>query len=77
MSLLNGTMIFTRLNFIYFECELRNKEVEFRGTNPDNNQVGVEWIRFDQLSEIRIYPKKIAERIMNKQAKPFYIGDSN
>ncbi|BCG59450.1 NUDIX domain-containing protein [Paenibacillus sp. URB8-2] len=61
----------------YFECTINNKFETFNGTNPDKDQVGVEWIEVDKLSKIRVYPLKLVEQIQNKQIKPIYLGDAN
>ncbi|HZG86697.1 NUDIX domain-containing protein [Paenibacillus sp.] len=61
----------------YFECGLAEPNVTFNGSNPDDDQVDVEWVEFDRLSDIRIYPKKLVERIVERQGKPCYIGDTN
>ncbi|MBD8499283.1 NUDIX domain-containing protein [Paenibacillus arenosi] len=61
----------------YFECRLAGAQAPNNGLNPDDNQVGVEWIEFDRLHEKRIYPRKLIEQIMHKQCKPCYLGDSN
>jgi len=61
----------------YFECRIKDPVETFMGTNPDNAQVGVEWIGLDKLSELRIYPSKLSERIKNKELKGCYLGDIN
>jgi len=61
----------------YFECRIKDSVERFRGTNPDNGQVGVEWIGIDKLSEVRIYPSKLSEQIKNRQLKRCYMGDIN
>ncbi|RAP77499.1 NUDIX domain-containing protein [Paenibacillus montanisoli] len=61
----------------YFECRILSRSDEFQGSNPDPDQIGVEWIQIDRLHEKRIYPRKLAEMIQRGQSKPFYIGDAN
>lgn len=62
----------------YFQCQLINREaVVENGINPDENQVGVEWVDIHQLHEIRIYPDKLAKKIQEGSNSPCYIGDSN
>lgn len=61
----------------YFECTIEGSAELSKGTNPDENQVGVEWIEINKLNEIRIYPKALVKQLMNGVVKPCYIGDSN
>ncbi|GIP18176.1 DNA mismatch repair protein MutT [Paenibacillus montaniterrae] len=61
----------------YFECRIKESVEKFIGTNPDNNQVGVEWIEIDSLNKLRIYPSKLSEKIMNRHQKGCYMGDTN
>lgn len=61
----------------YFECRIKDGGSDFQGTNPDEHQVGVEWIDLERLTRLRIYPRKLAERILNKRHEPRYIGDSD
>ncbi|WP_051217468.1 NUDIX domain-containing protein [Paenibacillus assamensis] len=35
----------------YFECRLAGAQTPNNGRNPDDNQVGVEWIEIDRLHE--------------------------
>ncbi|TDF95167.1 NUDIX domain-containing protein [Paenibacillus piri] len=61
----------------YFECRIDIHIDSFNGTNPDNDQVGVEWVEINKLGEIRVYPRKLADQLKNNQLKLCYIGDSN
>ncbi len=61
----------------YFECLIVGNTNFSNGTNPDENQVGVEWIEINKLNEIRIYPRALVKQLMNGLVKPCYIGDSN
>ena len=61
----------------YFECRINDHGETFKGLNPDSYQVDVEWVEFNRLQEIRVYPRKLVEQIMNKQDRPIYIGDAN
>ena len=65
----------------YFLAELRHGENEWaRPTNPDSNQVGIDWVEVAKLADYRIYPKAIVPALQNfvgnKQAA-FYLGDVN
>ncbi|SES25276.1 ADP-ribose pyrophosphatase YjhB, NUDIX family [Gracilibacillus ureilyticus] len=63
----------------YFTCLLQ-KEIDrlFDLSNPDQNQVGIEWIPIDQLPQYRIYPKKLVPIIMKTCNKNMiYLGDIN
>ncbi|WP_308635384.1 NUDIX domain-containing protein [Paenibacillus silvisoli] len=61
----------------YFDCRITSQADGFNGTNPDNDQIGVEWVDIELLHEKRIYPRKLADMLQHKQSKPVYIGDSN
>jgi len=61
----------------YFECRIKEPVEKFIGTNPDNDQVGVEWIEINSLNKFRIYPSKLSEKIMNRDLKGCYMGDTN
>ncbi|TVX95328.1 NUDIX domain-containing protein [Cohnella terricola] len=61
----------------YFECMIEPGEAVGKGTNPDNAQVDVEWIEISKLSDIRIYPAALIEKLAQGSYKPCYIGDTN
>jgi ADP-ribose pyrophosphatase YjhB (NUDIX family) len=62
----------------YFNCSLTSEQSTFlNGTNPDNNQVGVEWIEIKNLDEIRLYPKVLSTIIKQYDNKIRYLGDVN
>ncbi|GAA3405574.1 NUDIX domain-containing protein [Paenibacillus hodogayensis] len=61
----------------YFRCDLCPDEIaEFVGSNPDDHQVGVEWIELARLSEVRLYPQSLADLLRLGQASPCYLGDT-
>ncbi|MBB3126828.1 hypothetical protein FHS19_001482 [Paenibacillus rhizosphaerae] len=37
-----------------------------KGTHPDQDQIGVEWVDIRQLDDIRLYPRAIADILRNK-----------
>jgi 8-oxo-dGTP diphosphatase len=61
----------------YFECLIEQSGDFDNGTNPDENQVGVEWIGINKLDEIRIYPKVLANQLKKGLFKPCYLGNTN
>ncbi|MGE5704190.1 MAG: NUDIX domain-containing protein [Clostridia bacterium] len=62
----------------YFTCSLTAEEPTFlHGTNPDNNQVGVEWVEMNHLDDIRLYPKTLSKMIKQSGAEIRYLGDVN
>ncbi|MCW3794600.1 NUDIX domain-containing protein [Paenibacillus sp. LS1] len=62
----------------YFACSLIDPEaIVFEGSNPDNNQVAVEWIALEDLSQIRLYPKTIGELLLKSGSSSIYLGDLN
>ncbi|MDK8179230.1 NUDIX domain-containing protein [Paenibacillus sp. UMB4589-SE434] len=61
----------------YFACELEHEADTFIGTNPDEYQVGVEWIAIDKLHEIRLYPEQLGHILQGKRPAVCYLGDTN
>ncbi|MGM1048987.1 8-oxo-dGTP pyrophosphatase MutT, NUDIX family [Paenibacillus uliginis N3/975] len=61
----------------YFECEMETKDEVFNGHNPDDAQIGVEWIELARMNEIRVYPDALVKPLMEGISTPRYIGDSN
>lgn len=62
----------------YFQCSLESNDSTFvNATNPDKDQVGVEWIHIKYLEEIRLYPKALSKIIKNNELEFRYLGDVN
>ncbi|MGE7828448.1 NUDIX domain-containing protein [Paenibacillus sp. NPDC093718] len=63
----------------YFECNLADAGDTFLGYNPDEYQVGVEWIDLSALDDIRIYPRSLVKPLMDKAGRSAacYVGDTN
>jgi 8-oxo-dGTP pyrophosphatase MutT (NUDIX family) len=62
----------------YFRCELLSAdETAFAGSNPDSDQVGVEWVDIARLHEIRLYPETLSRFIQAGTQAPCYLGDVN
>ncbi len=62
----------------YFQCELKDPNLRItNGTNPDSNQVAVEWIRLDELNQIRLYPKTLGKILRKEMSSGVYMGDIN
>ncbi|MBN3522464.1 hypothetical protein [Paenibacillus apiarius] len=61
----------------YFQCELEQIQASFEGSGPDENQVGVEWIRLQELEQIRVYPHKLVPILRQRVQAPCYLGDTN
>lgn len=63
----------------YFECRLADEGNLFQGHNPDEYQVGVEWIDLSSLDGIRIYPRSLVKPLMDKAGRSAvcYVGDTN
>lgn len=60
----------------YFECVMDSQEEVSNGHNPDETQVGVEWIELSRLHEMRVYPYDLVKPITEGITTPRYIGDS-
>ncbi|GIO31297.1 MULTISPECIES: NUDIX domain-containing protein [Paenibacillus] len=62
----------------YFNCSLLSETTAFlNGTNPDQDQIGAEWVELDHLEEIRIYPQALTKMIRQKESSIRYLGDVN
>ena len=62
-----------------FLCDLKPESPVRNGANPDNWQVGVEWLPLDKLKEYRIYPSVLATFLGpgGQVNGPVYLGDTN
>lgn len=62
-----------------FVCCLKENSKAKNGSLPGNKQVGIEWIKIDELKEYRIYPGILKELIKNDGviSGEVYLGDIN
>ncbi|WDF02325.1 NUDIX domain-containing protein [Shouchella hunanensis] len=64
----------------YFVCHALNECGDQAPTQPDQNQVGMEWLPIEALLEYRIYPKSLRKSIIeyhNDKKSFVYLGDIN
>lgn len=62
----------------YFRCSMFNEMDKYPApTNPDSHQVGVEWMDLNELTNCRLYPKKIIHYLNKDLAPVVYLGDIN
>ncbi|WP_282937961.1 NUDIX domain-containing protein [Paenibacillus sp. RC67] len=62
----------------YFKCSLASSDSTItNGANPDEAQVGVEWIEMKDIDEIRLYPKPLGKILKNNIIEACYLGDMN
>ncbi|MFC0216640.1 NUDIX domain-containing protein [Paenibacillus chartarius] len=65
----------------YFSCMLEDEDGEaaatFRGHNPDNHQIGVEWLKLDRLPEVEVYPAALVPLLLARHTGEVYMGDTN
>lgn len=40
----------------FFLCTLVENQAVYEGNHPDANALGIEWVSFDRLKDIRVYP---------------------
>ncbi|GGE68802.1 NUDIX domain-containing protein [Priestia taiwanensis] len=59
----------------YFHCTLKDDKL-VTPTQPDPKQIGVEWLRIDQLQEYDVYPKRLTNYFIKKTSS-IYLGDIN
>jgi 8-oxo-dGTP diphosphatase len=62
-----------------FECDLISTNEPTSGCEPDNAQIGVEWVELKKIKEFRIYPSILKEVIHEDGSfeKTIYLGDTN
>ena len=62
-----------------FACSLQDGASVGTGEEPDQRQVGFEWIALDQLEAYRFYPKAIRHLLAENRERqhPIYLGDLN
>lgn len=62
-----------------FDCHLKDPDQEIKtGINPDEGQIGVEWIPLKDLNQFNFYPKGMIGNIIDYlEGKPVttYLGD--
>ncbi|MCM2998307.1 MULTISPECIES: NUDIX domain-containing protein [Paenibacillus] len=62
----------------YFVCSLAQEApAQMDGTQPDPDQIGVEWVDIRQLDHIRLYPKALGHQLVNNELNVRYLGDVN
>ncbi|MGD6956667.1 NUDIX domain-containing protein [Rossellomorea aquimaris] len=62
----------------YFRCSMFNEmDKDPAPSNPDSHQVGVEWMDLNELTNCRLYPKKIIHYLNKDLAPVVYLGDIN
>lgn len=65
----------------YFTCSQGKDEDKHKApTNPDNDQIGIEWVEISDLLQYRVYPKELRRYIIkyyNGEQSPVYLGDIN
>ena len=62
---------------MYVFCSLKSSIDLSKATNTDPDQVGFEWIAFDEMKDKTVYPEEL-KRVFDKQGNittPLYLGD--
>jgi ADP-ribose pyrophosphatase YjhB (NUDIX family) len=65
---------------LMFQCRLSRVRPRLEPTDPDERQVGVEWLPLADLAERRLYPSVLAEHLRDglpPAEGPVYLGDVN
>lgn len=61
-----------------FECSIKDGNKPRFGSSPDESQIAVEWIPLPDIGNIRIYPKILANILVERDLGPIrYLGDVN
>ncbi|GAF14571.1 MutT/Nudix family protein [Bacillus sp. JCM 19046] len=61
----------------YFLCSLTSSVTATDPKEPDNHQVGVEWVPLSTLNSIRLYPKQLIGSLLTHlqgSSAPVYLG---
>lgn len=67
-----------RIECMFF-CSLKSSIDLSKAINTDSDQVGFEWIGFDEMKDKTVYPEAL-KRVFDKQGNiitPLYLGDTN
>ncbi|GIQ69591.1 ADP-ribose pyrophosphatase [Xylanibacillus composti] len=60
----------------YFSCRLRDPGQSFaHAANPDEKQIGVEWVKLQDLPDMRVFPRALCKELSREKRPPFYLGD--
>ena len=66
---------------VMFSCSVDRSEAPAEPTEADNWQLSVEWVRIEDLADVRIFPKALAELLVaiGRTSPPGarYLGDVN
>ena len=63
-----------------FRCSLKSGIDEKVASEPDTYQIGVEWIKIEEIAKYRFYPqvlKPLIKSINKNKTSPSYLGDVN
>ena len=61
----------------YFLCTISEEHVNGEPSQPDTDQIGMEWIPIQHIADYRLYPKALIQPIQNVTHHPVYLGDVN
>ncbi|MFD1019360.1 NUDIX domain-containing protein [Thalassobacillus hwangdonensis] len=65
----------------YFLCEQNPEMLKSEPTNPDDHQIGIEWVSIADLHHYRIYPNAMVSSLVDyfikNQPGPVYLGNIN
>jgi len=60
----------------YFSCRLLDPAQSFaHAPNPDELQIGVEWVNLRDLPHKRVFPHALSKHLNREKRPPFYLGD--
>jgi 8-oxo-dGTP diphosphatase len=60
-----------------FECELEDGETPGKGSQPDQKQVGIEWLDIEKIMDYKLYPMSMREAFVSQKRDKIYFGDVN
>jgi len=62
---------------IMFKCEILDGSEIGKGKLMDERQVGVSWLRLDELDQCRLFPAILKKVLRDSSKKSIYLGDVN
>ncbi|MBE4909986.1 NUDIX domain-containing protein [Bacillus luteolus] len=65
-------------NEYMFHCHLNKDVPQIEPSNPDDDQIGTEWLPLSEIDRFRVYPQALKQWLKGDIHKaPIYLGDIN
>jgi 8-oxo-dGTP diphosphatase len=64
---------------LMFLCTVKSESETHEATQPDDGQIGVEWLPLETIGDVRLYPQAMLPYLQNWNGRdasyPIYLGD--